>query len=66
MKIQIGEEYRSEEYGEVVCSSYVKGRSGFCRLIWLDGGASPLRVSETAAKTSDIDSGPDYGGMLQP
>ena len=32
MKIQIGEDYRSEEYGEVMCSSYMKGRSGFCRL----------------------------------
>lgn len=28
MEIQVGE-YRSEECGEVVCSSYVKGRSGF-------------------------------------
>jgi len=31
MKIQVGE-CRSEGCGEVVCSSYVKGRSGFCRL----------------------------------
>ena len=31
MRIQVGE-YRSEDCREVVCSSYVKGRSGFCRL----------------------------------
>lgn len=60
MRIQVGE-YRSEDCREVVCSSYVKGRSGFCRLNMAGwGGASPLRVSGTAAKASDIDSGPGY------
>ena len=60
MKIQVGE-CRSEECGEVVCSSYVKvGLDLQVEYGWMTGGASPLHVSRTAAKTSDIDSGPDY------